>query len=126
VISAIGRRLSPEVALDEAVRAALRDRATLAEAIAGIRECLGVVRRRGVPLQRHLADVWPYYLPKGFAARVMVRMFRTDELAREIMLLHHNNADLAALLDAVHGSAVELGAPTPHFGRNLTALRAYL
>jgi len=56
----------------------------------------------------------------------MVRLFRTDDLASEIMLLHHNTADIAALLAAVRGSAIKLGGPTPHFEQHLDAIRAYL
>jgi len=101
IITAIAASAQEGEPLAAVVERALGDRRTLARGIGNIRECLRVVQGRGVRLRDHRGDVIPYYLPRWLSSRLMVRLFRTQELSREIMLLHHNVADLTSLVGAV-------------------------
>lgn len=106
--------------ISDVVSGALADPRVLRRGIANIRQCLRVVRARGVRLHHHLRDVAPYVLvPKGVAARIMIVMFRRDVLSRRIMELHHNLDDILALMSEVQTAAHQLGIAVPGLDRDL-------
>jgi ketopantoate reductase len=119
IIAAIAARHTPGDDLGATVRAALGDATTLRSGIRNIRECLGVVRARGVSIRHHVRDVAPFTLvPAVLSSRLMVTMFRRDVLSRRIMELHHNLDDILALMADVERSAREYGISTPGFDRD--------
>jgi 2-dehydropantoate 2-reductase len=126
VITAIAASASEGETLTTVVARALGDRQTLARAIGNIRECLRVVRGRGVRLRDHVVDVLPYYLPRWLGARLMVRLFRTDELSREIMLLHHNTTDLASLIGAISDAERGQRLRLPSFDLDVRAFERFV
>jgi ketopantoate reductase len=85
----------------------------LQEAVLTVRDCVAVAEARGVRLGRYRTELLPFRLPARAAALGMRRLFRRDLLARRIMELHNNPADLRAmLLDVEHTRAtLELSAP---------------
>jgi len=122
IITAIASKISDERSLEEAISSALQDKRTMRRGIVNIRECLRVTQARGVRLRHHLRDIVPYLLPKRLSARLMSRLFRRDELSREIMLVHNNARDIVALVGAVHDTATESGVEAPGFDRDARRL----
>jgi 2-dehydropantoate 2-reductase len=125
IITAIAASAREGEALEVVVARALGDRHTLRRGIGNIRECLRIVRGRGVRLRDHRADVLPYYLPRWLASRLMVRLFRSQELSREIMLLHHNMADLTSLVATVADAGRVQGLALPEFEADVRAFERF-
>lgn len=125
IVTAIAASASEGEALDVVVARALQDRRTLARGIVDIRECLRVVQGRGVRLRDHRSDVLPYYLPRWISSRLMVRLFRSQELSREIMLLHHNLADLTSLVADVAGAGTQQGLRLTAFETDVQAFEVF-
>jgi 2-dehydropantoate 2-reductase len=126
IISAIAASAREGDPLAVVVERALADRHTLARGIGDIRECLRVVQGRGVRLRDHRTDVLPYYLPRWLGSRLMVRLFATQELSREIMLLHHNVADLTSLVADVSDAARAQGLRLPGFEADVRAFERFV
>lgn len=101
----------------DAAAALMSDSRKLRTAIRLVRECLSIVEARGVDLKRFREEVAPFRIPTVIAAPLMKRMFRRNELARKIMLLHTNLPDLIYVCSSVYDEGQRLGVSTPEFSR---------
>jgi 2-dehydropantoate 2-reductase len=125
IITAIAATAKSGEPLEVVVARALQDRHTLSRGIRNIRECLQVVQGRGVRLREHRSDVLPFFLPCWLSSRMMVRLFQSQELSREIMLLHHNVSDLTALVSDVAVAGEQQGLALPGFRADTKAFTAF-
>ena len=78
---------------DECVERLMNRTHLLRRAVLTVRECMKIVAGRGVNLRHYRSEVLPFRLPIWLSAPLMKRMFATQILTRQIMLLHANVPD---------------------------------
>lgn len=105
-----------------AARSLMDNPSALGKAILTIRECIEVVKARGVNLNNYKNDITPYKMPSKLAGLIMKCMFKTNMLTRRIMELHANLDDLRYVCRSVYDKGKELGVKTPRVDRNFEAI----
>lgn len=85
----------------------------LAEAVLSIRETLKIVRKRNVNLKNYNNELFVYKIPSRISGIIMKRMFKNNNLTREIMTLHNNIDDLFYVAKSVYyfGKKNKIDAP---------------
>jgi ketopantoate reductase len=90
----------------------------LRKAIIAIRECLYIIKSRGVDLRHYRRELLPYALPSWLSAVIMKQMFAKNQLTRRIMLLHTNMPDLVYICGSVYQQGKFAHTKAPLFYNN--------
>ena len=104
---------------DECVERLMDSTHLLRRAVLTVRECMKIVAGRGVNLRHYRGEVLPFRLPVWLSAPLMKRMFATQILTRQIMLLHANVPDLLHVCRLVYCEGKTQSAACPLFNDNV-------
>ena len=104
---------------DECVERLMNSTHLLRRAVLTVRECMKIVASRGVNLRHYRSEVLPFRLPIWLSAPLMKRMFATQILTRQIMLLHANVPDLLHVCRLVYREGKAQSADCPIFNDNV-------